>query len=68
MKEVTYEIHPEIFTMGGSDETKKAALQAAILDAWVVLRQDTDFVDHMMEGYRRRIIAVKDAHGGPTKY
>jgi hypothetical protein len=65
---MTHEIHPELLTIGGSDETKKQALKGAILDAWVIFRQDTEFVDHMAGGYRRRIKAVKDVHGRPTEY
>ncbi len=67
-KRRTHRLHPELKTMTGSDGEKATALKAALREALAQLREERGDILHMVEGYRRRLFAVRDAHGRATRY
>jgi transposase len=68
LKRLTHGLHPELGTMQGSDDHKKAALTNALHAAHEQLREDQEPVVNMVDGYKRRLIAVRDAKGRLTRY
>lgn len=52
LKEEIHRLHPELLAMGGSVNTKKAALKAAMLDGWEVVRADRELIQSLVESRR----------------
>lgn len=69
LKELVHEIHPELLIMGGSAGTRKVALKEAIIEAIEQLPGRRPYlIPALCESFRDRLLAVKLAHRGPTKY
>ena len=49
LKENTHSLHPELLTMSGSDDTKKAALKQAMYDGRQPIRNDRAFIWKLVE-------------------
>lgn len=69
LKELVYELHPELLTMGGDDDTKKVALRGAIAYALDILPERKPYlIPGLYESFKRRLEAYKAVQGGPTLY
>jgi hypothetical protein len=54
--------------MGGSVNTKKAALKAAMLDGWGIVRAGRELIQSLVASRRWRLEAVRYADGRNTRY
>lgn len=69
LKELVYELHPELISMGGDDNTKRTALKAAISHALEAIHDHKPMlIPAACESFQARMEACKLAQGGPTKY
>lgn len=65
MKELLYEVHPELHTLS-NNEVDKALLAQWLDDAWWAVEQD--LIDTLVDSVPRRLRAVRQARGWYTKY
>ena len=65
MKQWIIKQHPELSSMGDTEEAK-AAMARAIIKAWEAIPQE--YIDKLIEGMPRRVKAVRKAKGWHTKY
>ena len=68
-KELVYELHPELVWMHDDKDIQKQALRAAIEHAMeeMIIRKPY-LIPALCESFKDRLLAVRQADGGPTRY
>ena len=69
LKELVYELHPELVWMHDDKDIQKEALRAAIEHAMEeMIIREPHLIPALCESFKDRLLAVRQADGGPTRY
>jgi hypothetical protein len=66
LKELVYEVQPDIDNIAGGEDKVREAMEAALVKAWRLIPQS--YFDACWKSMPKRIAAVKKAGGWYTKY
>jgi hypothetical protein len=66
LKELVYEVRPDIETITGGNDKVREAMEAALIEAWTLIPQS--YFDACWKSMPKRIKAVQQAEGWHTKY
>jgi transposase len=66
LKKLVYKLHPELYSMTGSDTVIKEKIKSAVYEVWEHLSDD--FLYGLVNSMKERVEAVRLARGGYTRF
>ena len=66
LKKLVYKLHPELYTMEGSENAVIEKIKVAVYEAWEQISDE--FLYSLIDSMHERVEAVRKARGGYTRY